>query len=141
MKKKRDVASVLVKFGDECLLCKRSPDQSYPRTWSIPGGGVEKDEEHKQAAAREFFEETAINVSENDLQFKAVIPKFKKSGKSNGLMYIYLWDSPEKVHPNLSQAKDGWEHTECKYFDPSKLDKMGVGTNLFNVIQKVFGLS
>jgi len=110
MKKRRDVASVLVKVGDECLLCKRAPSQSYPNTWSIPGGGVDKGEEPKEAAAREFYEETDV------------------------------LEPNEKIYPDLENAEDGYEHSECRYFQVHNLDRMEMGTNLYKVVRKIFGL-
>ena len=139
MKKRRDVASVLVKVGDECLLCKRAPSQSYPNTWSIPGGGVDNGEEPKEAAAREFYEETDNEVSVDDLVFRAVMPK-SKNGKMKGLMYIYVLEPNEKIYPDLENAEDGYEHSECRYFQVHKLDRMEMGTNLYKVVRKIFGL-
>ena len=44
MKKFRRSAGVIIKHGDEVLLCKRSPDETLPNIWSIPGGGIENGE-------------------------------------------------------------------------------------------------
>lgn len=139
MKKRRDVASVLVKVGDECLLCKRAPSQSYPNTWSIPGGGIDEGEEPKQAASREFYEETNHRISENDLVFRAVMPK-SKNGKMKGLMYIFVLEPKKKIYPDLENAEDGYEHSECRYFKSHNLDRMEIGTNLYKVVKKIFGL-
>jgi 8-oxo-dGTP diphosphatase len=53
------VAVVLVEDG-KVLLVRRSG--SYRGQWCIPCGHVEWDEEVRQAAGREFFEETGIKV-------------------------------------------------------------------------------
>ena len=53
------VAAVLVEAG-KILLVKRSG--SYGGQWCIPCGHLEWDEEVREAAAREFFEETGIKV-------------------------------------------------------------------------------
>lgn len=140
MKKRRDVASVLVKVGNECLLCKRSPTQSYPNTWSLPGGGVDNGETPKQAAAREFHEETDIQIPTEDLVFRAVMPK-SKNGKLKGLMYIYVLELNEKIYPDLENAEDGYEHSECKYFNANRIDRMEMGTNLHKVVKRIFDLS
>lgn len=54
------VAVVLVEDG-KVLLVRRTG--SYRGKWCIPCGHVEWDEEVREAAAREFFEETGIIVS------------------------------------------------------------------------------
>ena len=60
MRKFRKSAGVIIKHGDEVLLCKRSPEETLPNIWSIPAGGIESGESPGQAAIREVFEETNI---------------------------------------------------------------------------------
>ena len=56
-------AGVILRNKDEVLLCKRSPKKSLPNTWSIPSGKIEYGESPGQAAIREFYEETNIELS------------------------------------------------------------------------------
>lgn len=60
-----EVVGVFVEVEDvqtKILLLHRHPDKPEPSTWSIPGGKIDKDEGLEQAAARELFEETGIEV-------------------------------------------------------------------------------
>ena len=43
MKEVKRYSGVIVKCGDEVLLCKRNAKDSLPGQWSIPGGNLEKD--------------------------------------------------------------------------------------------------
>ena len=63
MNKFRKSAGVILKYGDEVLLCKRGPKETLPNIWSIPGGGIENGESPGQAAIREFKEETDIEIN------------------------------------------------------------------------------
>ena len=36
-------------------------------------------------------------------------------------MYVFLYEVNEKIYPDLLNAKDGEEHTECGYFDIQNL--------------------
>ena len=72
MKKFRRSAGVIIKHGDEVLLCKRSPKESLPNHWSIPGGGIENGESPGQAAIREVHEETNIELT-TDLDLVGII--------------------------------------------------------------------
>lgn len=54
--------AVVVLKGDRILLGKRAPWVSYRGMWCIPCGHVEWDEDVKEAAVREFREETGLEV-------------------------------------------------------------------------------
>ena len=68
MKKFRKSAGVILKHGDEVLLCKRGSKETLPNIWSIPGGGIENGESPGQAAIREFHEETDIEIKQIAVQ-------------------------------------------------------------------------
>ena len=55
--------AVIVRDGSGAvLLGRRADNASYPGLWCIPCGYVEYDEEVRQAAYREFLEETGLQV-------------------------------------------------------------------------------
>ena len=56
MKEVKRYSGVIVKCGDEVLLCKRNATGSLPGQWSIPGGHLEKDEHPMDGVKREFEE-------------------------------------------------------------------------------------
>lgn len=114
-------AGILVKHGDEVLLCKRNSKGDLPGVWSIPAGSVEKEESALAGCKREFFEETNVNVT-GDVRLIGFINRTNRDGSENrGLFYVFLWDSDEKIYPDLKNAKDGEEHTECGYFTKETL--------------------
>ena len=56
------VAVILQDSSGAVLLGRREKSASYPGLWCIPCGYVEYDEDVRQAACREFFEETGLQV-------------------------------------------------------------------------------
>ena len=127
MEKKR-YTGVIVKCKDKILLCKRNNQGSFPGMWSIPGGKMEENETTQEGAKREFFEETDMNIDNSELKFVGLIPRHTRDGKKvKGLMYVYLLDVEEPIIPDLENAIDGEEHTECGYFtiDEIKPEKSG----------------
>jgi ADP-ribose pyrophosphatase YjhB (NUDIX family) len=58
-------AGVAVVEKSRVLLIQRATTHSG--TWAIPAGFIEWDEEPREAAARELFEEAAVDVSPSDL--------------------------------------------------------------------------
>ena len=134
MNKKR-YAGVLVKCKDKILLCKRNATGSFPGMWSLPGGKVEQNETTMDAAKREFFEETAIDIDSEELSFIGVLPRYTRDGKKvKGLMYVYLLETDEEIIPDLENAIDGEEHTECGYFTHSEIKPELTGKYLYKFL-------
>jgi ADP-ribose pyrophosphatase YjhB (NUDIX family) len=116
MDKKRYVG-VVVKYKNKLLLCKRNSQGSYPGMWSIPCGKLEENETIEEGARREFLEETDINIDDVELKFIGLIPRHTRDGKKvKGLMYVYLLETETPLYPDLLNAIDGDEHTDCGYF-------------------------
>jgi len=127
---------VVVKYKDKVLLCKRNAQGSFPGMWSIPAGKVEDGEETMEAAKREFFEETAIDIDNKELTFVGLIPRHTRDGKKiKGMMYVYQYDIDEQVYPDLANAIDGAEHTECGYFTTNQVSQENSGEYLHKLIQ------
>lgn len=121
MDKKR-YTGVMVKCGNKILLCKRNNLGSFPGMWSIPGGKLEDNETSQEGARREFFEETAVDISDHDLQFIGLIPRHTRDGKKvKGLMYVYLLNTDKPIEPDFVKAKDGEEHTDWDYFSIDRI--------------------
>lgn len=57
-----DAVKTVVKHEDDgkILTVQRSSSDSRPLTWEFPGGGVEEDEEIREASVRELEEETGL---------------------------------------------------------------------------------
>jgi len=111
-KNKSGVAGVIIRTDNRVLLCQRSMDSTLPGIWSVPGGHIEKGEDPKSAAVREFFEETNIKLSPEVLQFVGTLPVETAEDKS---FYIFLYDTDDELMPDLEGARDGGEHTRCRY--------------------------
>jgi ADP-ribose pyrophosphatase YjhB (NUDIX family) len=128
-------AGIIVRCNNKVLLCKRNSESSLPGQWSCPAGSVEKDEDIELAAKREFFEETNFTI-DGELQHAAIIKRYNRDGTVlKGQMHCFIYDSEEEIYPDLENAKDGDEHTECGYF--SKEDLPEPMTEQFNKLLKL----
>jgi 8-oxo-dGTP diphosphatase len=117
-------------------LCKRSNVETYSGEWSIPGGKVEPGEEIIDAAHREFYEETDKKIT-GDLNFLGVMGRMNRKGtKQSSIMYVFLADVKEPIHPDLENAEYGEEHSECGYFSIDDLPEP-IGENLKEYLTKV----
>jgi ADP-ribose pyrophosphatase YjhB (NUDIX family) len=128
-------AGVAVKNGDKILLCKRNSHQSFPGMWSIPAGSIEDGEDAKEAAYREFYEETNIKLT-GGLSFCGVVPRMNRDNDElKGMMYVYKYNTKDEITPDLENAKDGEEHTECGYFSLEECSDEKCGRELYKLIQ------
>lgn len=133
---KRTYSGVAVRCKNKLLLCKRNNLGSYPGMWSLPGGKVEIGETTKEGAKREFFEETAIDIDDKEISFVGLIPRTTRDGKKvKGFMYVYLLDVEEEIIPDLENAIDGEEHTECGYFTIDQIRPETSGEYLYRLAQ------
>ena len=138
MTKFKRYAGVIYKVRDKVLLCKRSKHESKPGLWSIPSGHIEKGESPGKAAVREFFEETNIEIGPN-LELVGLINIYNDDEVSKkGLMYVFLYEeNDEKQKPDLDQAEDGHEHSECGFFMLENLPNDERNDQLYDILEKV----
>jgi mutator protein MutT len=129
-------AGIILKHNDEVLLCKRAPDKSMPNVWSIPSGKIEDGESPGQAAIREFYEETNIELDPK-IEFVGFIDKFKKDGTKKGHMFVFFKETEDKLNPDLEMAQDGFEHTSCKYYKQSDIPQQDENKELLDLLKKV----
>lgn len=135
MKQQRYVG-VMVKCKDKVLLCKRNNLGSFPGMWSIPGGKLEENETTQEGAKREFFEETAVSIDEQEITFIGLIPRHTRDGKKvKGLMYVYLLNVEECIEPDFEKAIDGEEHTDWKYFSFDEIRAENTGDYMYKLAE------
>jgi 8-oxo-dGTP pyrophosphatase MutT (NUDIX family) len=127
---------VIVKCGDKFLICKRNDESLGQGEWSIPAGKIEYGEEIKISARREFFEETAININNFELEFAGIIPRYTRDGsKMKGLMYTYIINVEKQLIPDLKEAIDGHEHTDWSYLPLNEMKNMKINTFLYKLFE------
>lgn len=127
-------SGLIVKFGDKVLLCKRNLMGDRPGRWSIPAGKIEKNESALSAVIREFYEETNITITEEPI----FVGMIKTDSQKSGIMYVFLHISDKKLSPDLKNAKDGDEHTECGYFNFNEMITNDLGSEMTEIMKKVF---
>jgi ADP-ribose pyrophosphatase YjhB (NUDIX family) len=127
---------VVIKHDGRFLICKRNPEGMTPGMWSIPAGKIEDGEDVKTAAQREFFEETAININDQELKFLGMIPRYSRDGKRmKGLMYVYMVEADRAMKPDLNKAIDGEEHSECGYFTVEDMKPLAIDAFLYKLFE------
>ncbi|MCB9437428.1 MAG: NUDIX domain-containing protein [Anaerolineales bacterium] len=101
-------ASTVVRDDNGHILMQKREDF---RVWTIPGGKLDYDETLEQAAHRETFEETGIEIELDGLQGVFYINWF---GQTH-LSFVYYG------HPVGGQLTTSFESVDVRYFDPTHL--------------------
>jgi len=110
--KNKQASAVAAIYNDKILILKRSEECEWsPNKWNIPGGGVKDGESTKAAAAREFKEESGIDVK--NLIF------LKKYNTDNGFeLSVFVGDvKTDNVKINFESSDYAWidKETVKKY--------------------------
>ena len=107
------VAGVVVKSEGKVLLVRRAENAGrYPNFWAVPMGGVEPGEKFKQAAHREFKEETMLDIDINSLVYLDML----KDGIYKRVLALFTIELPNQPEPTLDH-----EHSDWGYFNPKYL--------------------
>lgn len=119
MSEENDSAGILLFANDtgKILLGLRSQDSGNPGTWCILGGHLEGNENPKQAAEREFREETGLDIPL--LQMK----KIYKHDRGDRYYHNFVAYTPKQVTPSPSPPWDE-EHDDFKWVNPKELNNI-----------------
>jgi hypothetical protein len=65
------------------------------------------------------------------------VNKLNEDGTKKGHMFVFYIESKTKMEPDLENAKDGFEHTECKYFNKENLPQQKNNEELMDLLKKI----
>jgi len=119
----KESAGIIVKVKDKCLVCQRASENTEPGKWAIPMGGIEPNEDPKEAAYREFIEEMGAEITD-DIVSVGKINRYNKFGVQKSILHVFLYETNQKVIPNLENAIDGFEHSQCQYMGKNEISEL-----------------
>lgn len=129
-------ADVLVFRGDKLLILNRVGEKgAVSNDWCIPGGHVDPGETFLQAAKRELFEETGIDMSESLL-----IPVGKYIPKRKGIEIHYFMCHIDDQTP-VNILVDAEEETGSEWINPyTELDLYSFIFDMKDNIKRILGI-
>lgn len=129
-------ADVLVFRGDKLLILNRVGEKgAVSNDWCIPGGHVDPGETFLQAAKRELFEETGIDMSESLL-----IPVGKYIPKRKGIEIHYFMCHIDDQTP-VNILVDAEEETGSEWVNPyTELDFYNFIFDMKDNIKRILGI-
>jgi len=137
----KSILNVPIRYSDvicynpegKFLIIQRAnkEDDKNSLLWVIPGGHVDMGETHKQAAAREFFEETGIKVKEEDLE---LIARYTDNEK---VKIEYFQTFTKEMNPTI--LLDDNETYDYKWIYPNEIEKYEMPFNMQENLIKLIG--
>jgi len=97
------------------LLVHPSGDKNKNASWSIPKGKKEKKETGVEAAVRETFEETGVEIDPNSLKDYGFV-----TYKSKKVVYCYM----SKVENSLKAKPTSWEVDKVEFVELEEAKKI-----------------
>ena len=131
---KTKFSDVLIFRGSKLLILQRAGEGgSHTDEWCIPGGHVDVGENFYEAASRELFEETGIEVPSDLLSEVAVY-----ENKDIEIHYFMAWlseDAPSMI------VVDGFEEIGSAWIDPyTEIDDYKFIFDMKDNIKKILGI-
>ena len=117
---------VLLICGDKFLLGQRSKDTSFPNSWSLFGGKIEKGESVLEGIKRELYEETKIKS--DNIRF---VP-FEVQWGMGYPYHFYLGYCDEEYKCQINEENQNWG-----WFDLNTIPKP-LFPSLFSSLMRIF---
>lgn len=105
-----EASGCFLEHDGKYLFLLRNPHKPQGGTWAIPGGKVDAGETPKQAAIREFYEETGVNLTPSAVTFSGDMYVKTDEGK-DVLFHVFKADTDEVSQVKLSTS----EHSAYKW--------------------------
>lgn len=112
-----EAAGCYVEIDGKILLMERALTKPEGKTWGVPAGKIEAGETPRQAAIRELFEETAIEVSSS--QVKEIGKLYVRKPRLDYTYHMFQVDVDEMPTVILSP-----EHTHYLWVNAQDLDAL-----------------
>lgn len=111
---------IIVNDKDEILLLRRSGTDSWmPLSWDVPGGGIDPGETPEQAAFRETYEETGIELNHIEPFWTRIV--------SGHTAFIFI-----SFVNNMPPVKLSFEHDKYMWVNP-----LTINFDLINTVYRV----
>jgi len=121
------VKIVLINHHKAVLLLRRSDKVSRAGGWDLPGGGVDKGEDPKDAASRELHEE--VDITSDSFVPVDTFHTLEEEGELVTIGFAGI--IPDKAVVTLS-----WEHDMYEWVSEEELDDYEMPELYRNLIQK-----
>jgi len=127
------VAIIITNDQNEVLLQLRdnNPKISFANHWTLPGGAVNPGENHEEAARRELFEETGLQVS---LSYWKV---YKRKSNNKFIIEQHVFIGKTRQEANVMSLGEG---QALKFFSKEEIFSLPIGYDFDKLLDEFFDL-
>lgn len=104
---------VVKNISSKNILLIRRGNNPFKNLWAIPGGFIEMEEDLKDAAVRELFEETNIHLEKNQLTLLDVFGKPGRDPRGRLVTVVYFVE----LTCDSQNARAGDDASDAAWFD------------------------
>ena len=128
-------SNVIITWQDRILLERRRDSN----TWGLPGGGVKKWENGREAAAREIYEELGLRISKDRFQKLAVygepgrIAAYQDGSIWRMVIVVYGLELTEKPELRISE-----ESRELRFFKREEIAEIEIPVTHSDIVEDLF---
>jgi 8-oxo-dGTP diphosphatase len=129
-----EVAACYLEIDGKILILQRTNTQCEPGKWGVPAGKLEQNETPEDAAKRELFEETGIDLPTSHL--KCVSTLYIKKLGNNFIFHAFKvqgLDSPPNQVPEVRLSS---EHQNYKWATDEELQNMPLMAGAWEALQR-----
>lgn len=105
----------------QVLGIKRGNKMTHPGKYCFPCGYLDWDETVPEAASREIYEESGLEIPWQDLEFIQLDSDPKKFGQNVSVHFVHYYTANEEI--NLKNVDSG-EVESAKWFDIDEAEKL-----------------
>ena len=126
-----EVAACYLEMDGKILLLERRKTKSEPGKWGVPAGKLEQNETPAEAAKRELFEETGIDIEIVHLTYIPTL-YIQKLGY-NFIFHPFKVDLPLHQIPEVQLSS---EHENYKWATPEDMKNMPLIAGAWEAFQR-----
>ena len=135
MMHKFKTAGTLIECKGKILILHRKPTRLISETWGLPAGKISENEKDIDAAVREIFEETGLNINAEKLEF---IGDF---GGIYGDFDVKFLTFRLKINDFFDVKLNLEEHSEYKWITPEECYEIkNLIHGFHNLLEKIYGI-
>ena len=71
---------------------------------------------------------------DGDIESYGKINRYNKLGVQKSVLHVFTYETNQKIVPDLENAMDGFEHTQCQYMGRNEIDNLYMSNGIKEIL-------